>query len=82
MVTGEGEVAGIIRTAVLPGRDVIDVEGRQGDGRLWERTIFAAVPGPPADELPRRRVDQWWMPLARTFLAFRCKMPIRWMART
>ena len=50
MRAGEGEVARVVRPAVLPGDDVFDLESKERLVVLVGAAILAAVSGPRPDE--------------------------------
>lgn len=53
LVTGKGQVAWRIRTSVLTGDDVFDVECEERIIALMELAVFATLPRAPSDQVPR-----------------------------
>lgn len=51
---GEGKIANIIATAMLPGNDVLNVEGGKGRVVLMQLTVFATITSALANENSRR----------------------------
>lgn len=76
---GEREVVGVISATVLTGNNVFDVKAQSGEF-LRQKTVFATVASPLADQLDGGRVHQ--AALARTALASTLRTPRSVLTRT
>lgn len=82
VIAGEGEVRGVVATAVLPGNDVLDVESDERRGRLRHAAVFASVTGPPTDQSADGRVHYGDGNIASRLRAFAWRMLMTWIAWT
>lgn len=73
-VAAPAAVLGQIRTAVLPGDDVLDVEGRYRYRPIRKVTVFAAAAGPFSNDLAERLSHRGAADCFRRARAFACRM--------